>query len=78
MSDELEGKVSDKQDEYRILRVNLESMLAQSQCILGRPLMPPIYRWPGPEKPIGFDINYNTSYNIISYFNYDYTWAYFS
>jgi hypothetical protein len=75
MSNELEDKISDKQGEYRILRVNLELILAQSRCVPGRPLLTPIYRWPGPEEPVGLDTNYNTSYNMISYFDYDYTWA---
>jgi hypothetical protein len=55
MLDELEGRVSGKQDEYRILRVNLESILAQSRCVPGRPLLAPIYRWPGLKDPFGFD-----------------------
>jgi hypothetical protein len=55
MSDELKGRVSGKQDEYCRLRVNLESILAQSPCVPGRPLLAPIYRWPGLEDPFGFD-----------------------
>jgi hypothetical protein len=30
----------------------------------------PFYRWPGLEEPVGFDTNYNASYNTISYFDY--------
>jgi hypothetical protein len=71
MSDELEGRVSDKHGEYCLLRVNLESISAQSQCVPGQPLLCPIYRWPGPEEPVRFA----TNYNMISYFDYDYTWA---
>jgi hypothetical protein len=33
--------------------------LAQSQFVPGRPLLAPIYRWPGLKDPIGFNINYN-------------------
>jgi hypothetical protein len=56
-SDELEGRVLDKQSEYYIFRVNLESILAQSRCILGRPLLAPIYRWPVPKESVEFDTN---------------------
>jgi hypothetical protein len=56
-SDELEGKDSDKQGEYCVLRVNLESILAQSRCVPDRPLLAPIYRWPGLEDPVRFDTN---------------------
>jgi hypothetical protein len=31
-ADELEGRVSDKQGEYCVLRINIESILAQSRC----------------------------------------------
>jgi hypothetical protein len=34
------------------------TQLAQSQSVPGRPLLAPIYRWPGLEDPIGFNINY--------------------
>jgi hypothetical protein len=47
MSDELKGRVSDKQGEYPVLIVNLESILAQSRSVPGRPLLAPIYRWLG-------------------------------
>jgi hypothetical protein len=26
---------------------------AQSRCVPGRPLLAPLYRWPGPEVPVG-------------------------
>jgi hypothetical protein len=35
------------------------TQLAQSQSVSGRPLLPPIYRWPGLEDPVGFNTNYN-------------------
>jgi hypothetical protein len=75
MSDELESRVSDKQGQYFVLRVKLESILAKSRCVPDRPLLAPFYRWPGLEEPVRFDTNYNTGYNTISYFDYDYTWA---
>jgi hypothetical protein len=56
--DELEDRDSDKQGEYRcILRVNLESILAKFRCVPSRPLLAPIYRWPGLKDPVGFDTN---------------------
>jgi hypothetical protein len=33
--------------------------LAQSQSVPGRPLLAPIYRWPGLEDPVGFNTNFN-------------------
>jgi hypothetical protein len=33
--------------------------LAQSQSDPGQPLLAPIYRWPGLEEPVEFNINYN-------------------
>jgi hypothetical protein len=35
------------------------TQLAQSQSIPGRPLLAPLYRWPGLEEPVGFNTNYN-------------------
>jgi hypothetical protein len=35
------------------------TQLAQSQSVPGRPLLAPIYRWPGLEEPVGFNTNYN-------------------
>jgi hypothetical protein len=34
------------------------TQLAQSQSIPGRPLLAPLYRWPGLEEPVGFNTNY--------------------
>jgi hypothetical protein len=33
--------------------------LAQSQSVPGLPLLAPVYRWQGPEDPVGFNTNYN-------------------
>jgi hypothetical protein len=33
--------------------------LAYIQSVPDRPLMAPIYRWPGPKEPVGFDTYYN-------------------
>jgi hypothetical protein len=35
------------------------TQLAESQSIPGRPLLAPLYRWPGLEEPVGFNTNYN-------------------
>jgi hypothetical protein len=35
------------------------TQLAQSQSVPGRPLLAPIYRWPGLEDPVGFNTNYS-------------------
>jgi hypothetical protein len=35
------------------------TQLAQSQSVPGRPLLAPLYRWPGLEDPVGFNTNYN-------------------
>jgi hypothetical protein len=41
--------------------------LAQSQSIPGRPLLAPIYRWPGLEDPVGFNTKYIVSirYHLV-------------
>jgi hypothetical protein len=43
------------------------SQLAQSQSVVGRPLLAPLYRWPGLEEQVGFNTNYNISiwYHLI-------------
>jgi hypothetical protein len=35
------------------------AQLTQSQSVPGRPLLAPLYRWPGLEDPVGFNTNYN-------------------
>jgi hypothetical protein len=56
------------------LRISLESTGSISICPW--PASPgPIYRLSSLEEQVGFNINYNTYYNMISYFDYDYTWA---
>jgi hypothetical protein len=57
--------------------VRVENKLVNNWLNLNLSLtvLSPIYRWPGLEEPIGFNTNYNEDYNIISYFDYDYTWA---
>jgi hypothetical protein len=48
------------------------TQLAQSQYDPGRPLLAPIYRWPGLEDRVGFNTNYNVCIDIILYFDYIY------
>jgi hypothetical protein len=44
-----------------------DTQLAQSQSVLGRPLLAPLYRWPGLKNPVGFNTNYNVRiwYHLI-------------
>jgi hypothetical protein len=35
------------------------TQLAQSQSVHGRPLLAPLYRWPGLEELVRFNTNYN-------------------
>jgi hypothetical protein len=60
----------------RVLRINVVVDLACSQSVPDRPLLAPIYRWPGLKKPVGSDTYYNIDiYDMDSYFDYDYTWV---
>jgi hypothetical protein len=43
----------------RVLRINVVVNLAYSQSVPGRPLLAPIYRWPGLKEPVGSDTYYN-------------------
>jgi hypothetical protein len=43
----------------RISRISVVLDLAQSQSVPGRPLLAPIYRWPGLKDPVGFNTNYS-------------------
>jgi hypothetical protein len=36
-----------------------DTQLAQSESVPSRPLLTPIYRWPGLEDPVGFNIDYS-------------------
>jgi hypothetical protein len=46
---------------------------AQSRCVPGRPLLDPLYRWPGLEVPVGYYTNSPCygSLHIISLFEYN-------
>jgi hypothetical protein len=43
----------------RVLRINVVVNLAYSQSVLDRPLLAPIYRWPGLKEPVRSDTYYN-------------------
>jgi hypothetical protein len=43
----------------RILGINVVVDLAYSQFVLARPLLAPIYRWPGLKEPVESDTYYN-------------------
>jgi hypothetical protein len=42
-----------------VSRISMVLNLALSQSVPGRPLLAPIYRWPGLKEPVGFNINYS-------------------
>jgi hypothetical protein len=52
-------KVSQTRHGYACIKNKHGIQLAQSQSIPGRPLLAPIYRWPGLKDPVGFNTNYN-------------------
>jgi hypothetical protein len=39
----------------RVSRINVVVYLSYSQSVPDRPLLAPIYRWPGLKEPVGFD-----------------------
>jgi hypothetical protein len=43
----------------RVSIIDVVINLAYSQSVLDRPLMAPIYRWPGLKEPVGSDTYYN-------------------
>jgi hypothetical protein len=42
-----------------VSRINVVVNLAYSQSVPDRPLLAPIYRWPGLKEQVGFDTYYN-------------------
>jgi hypothetical protein len=51
----------------RVSRISVVLNLAQCQSVPGRPLLAPIYRWPGLKDPVGFNTNYSVciQYQLI-------------
>jgi hypothetical protein len=43
----------------RVSRINVVVNLAYSQSVPNRPLLAPIYRWPGLKEPVGSNTYYN-------------------
>jgi hypothetical protein len=52
-------KISQTRRDYACIENKRGTQLAQSQFVPGRPLLAPIYRWPGLKDPVGFDTNYS-------------------
>jgi hypothetical protein len=52
-------KVSQTSRDYACIKNKRGIQLAQSQSVPGRPLLAPIYRWPGLKDPVGFNTNYS-------------------
>jgi hypothetical protein len=52
-------KVSKTRRDYACIKNKHGIQLAQSQSVPSRPLMAPIYRWPGLKELVGFNINYS-------------------
>jgi hypothetical protein len=42
-----------------VSRISVVLNLAQFQSVPGRPLLAPIYRWPGLKDLVGFNTNYS-------------------
>jgi hypothetical protein len=45
-----------------VLRINVVVDLDHSQSVPDRPLLAPIYRWPGLKEPVGSDTYYNVCF----------------
>jgi hypothetical protein len=60
-------KVSQTRCDYACIENKCGTKLAQSQSVSGRPLLAPIYRWPGLKEPVGFDTNYSAriQYHLV-------------
>jgi hypothetical protein len=52
-------EISQKRQDLVCIKNKRGTQLAQSQSFPGRPLLVPIYRWPGLDDPVGFNTNYN-------------------
>jgi hypothetical protein len=50
-------KVSQTRRDYSCIENKCGTQLTQSQSVPGRPLLAPIYRWPGLKDPFGFNTN---------------------
>jgi hypothetical protein len=55
----LKVEASQTRCDYACIENKHGTQLAQSQSLPGRPLLAPIYRWPGLKDPVGFNTNYS-------------------
>jgi hypothetical protein len=55
----LKVEVSQRMRDYVCIENKRGTQLAQSQSVPGRPLLAPIYRWPGLKDSVGFNTNYS-------------------
>jgi hypothetical protein len=58
-------EVSQIRRDYACIENKRGAQLAQSQSVPGRPLLAPIYRWPGLKDPVGFNTNYSVHITIL-------------
>jgi hypothetical protein len=56
----MNSKVNVSQTRQCLVRVENKhgTQLTQFQSVPGRPLLASLYRWPGLEKPVGYNTNY--------------------
>jgi hypothetical protein len=59
--------VSQTRHDYACIENKHGIQLAQSQSVPGRPLLAPIYKWPGLKDPVGFNTNHSVCiwYHLI-------------
>jgi hypothetical protein len=66
---QMNSKVNIKQTRRGLMCVENKhsTHIDQSQSVPGRPLLAPLYRWPGLEDPVWFNTNYNVciQYHLI-------------
>jgi hypothetical protein len=65
-------KISQTRQGFVCIEIKRGIQLAQSQSVPSRPLLAPIYRWPGLEDLVGFDTNYNVCIRYHLLFDYIY------
>jgi hypothetical protein len=52
-------EVTQTRRDYACIENKRGTQLDQSQSVLGRPLLAPLYRWLGLKDPVGFNTNYS-------------------
>jgi hypothetical protein len=63
----LKVKVSQTRCDYACIENKRGTQLDQSQSVPGRPLLAPIYRWPGLKDLVGSNTNYSVriQYHLV-------------